>query len=158
MTANIEKLDRPFTVGFSPDLPGIRDAYCVDAWVRTSPIESLFFNPKTGRWQAQNLTFGVGAAFIPGALVTFRAVPTDISEEFLSALQHACEERHIPEDLLNRMADMDPNEVFSIVEALGLVRPFNIALEAIQAPTPPAANGVFTAFGVDTARRALDLD
>ncbi|QSY98641.1 hypothetical protein J2J97_31725 (plasmid) [Rhizobium bangladeshense] len=154
MTANIEHTDRPFTVSFSPDAPGLQDAYRVDAWVRCLPLEALFFNPTTKRWQGYRQVAGVGSAFINGSLVTFRAVPTQVDEDFLAELTDACESRDIPADLLSTLADMDPNEVFSIVEAVGLVRQFNTALEAATPPDIPAS--IRSTFRVQ--RRAIDLD
>lgn len=154
MTANIENPSRPFTVSFSPDAPGLQDAYRVDAWVRCTPLEALFFNPSSKRWQGYRQIAGLGSAFVNGALVTFRAVPTGVSEDFLAELTEAAEDGLIPPDLLSRLADMDPNEVFSLVEAMGLVRQFNTALEAAAQPETPEP--ILSAFRIQ--RRAIDLD
>lgn len=151
--ANIEHPERPLTVSFSPDYPGLRDAYRTDFWVRVKPGQTqvLFFHPGQKRWQTVSGVYGVGYAFINGKMVTFRSVPTDMDENTVAALQQVAETREIPPALLSKLSDMDHNEVFSVVEALGMVRQFDQALQKID--TGQTIGSLKATF----APRALDL-
>lgn len=151
--ANVEHPNRPLSVSFSPDYPALSDAYRTDFWVRVAPnnTEVLMFHPGNRRWEDAAVSYGVGYGFIDGKMISFRSVPTTMSEALIQRLSRAADERDIPPDLLSELSLRDPNEVFAVIEALGFVRQFNTALERLNFGTP-----LHAIFGVPAAR-PLDI-
>lgn len=125
-------MDAPFTVTFSRERPMINDPNPCDAWVhlREDGSEVLFFHPARSAWRSQSLPRDVGHAFVDGQLIAFRAFKTSVGPELVAKLTKIADTTTIDDALMDELSAMDPYEVFTVVEMLGLVREVSAALTA----------------------------